>query len=153
MVLADCCMPWCQVGDTKAAMGRWRPPWLKRVSGANFGSVLCAVCVEAITVVTENRLRSIITSEVQSKMIFMGHRISSYHVPIIRSFFIFPKTLLSSQNLLYDHLPIHTYITFQYPSQKVTLFCLTIHLVMTQYQLLLSQKVTLLCPIIYLDVT
>jgi hypothetical protein len=26
--------------------------------------------------------------EVQSKMIFMGHQISSYHVPVVRSFFI-----------------------------------------------------------------
>ncbi len=36
------------------------------------------------------------TSEVQSKMIFMGHQISSCHVPVVRSFFIFWKTLLSS---------------------------------------------------------
>ncbi len=28
------------------------------------------------------------TSEVQSKMIFMGHQISSCHVPVVRSFFI-----------------------------------------------------------------
>jgi hypothetical protein len=28
------------------------------------------------------------TSEMQSKMIFMGHQISSYHVPVVRSFFI-----------------------------------------------------------------
>jgi hypothetical protein len=27
-------------------------------------------------------------SEVQSKMIFMGHQISSCHVPVVRSFFI-----------------------------------------------------------------
>jgi hypothetical protein len=35
-------------------------------------------------------------SEVQSKMIFMGHQILSYHVPVVRSIFIFWKTLLSS---------------------------------------------------------
>jgi hypothetical protein len=28
------------------------------------------------------------SSEVQSKMIFMGHQISSGHVPVVRSFFI-----------------------------------------------------------------
>ena len=33
------------------------------------------------------------------------------------------------------------------------LFCPIIHLVMSQYQLLLSQKVTLLCPIIHLVMT
>ncbi len=29
-----------------------------------------------------------ITSEVQNKMIIMGHQISSCHVPVVRSFFI-----------------------------------------------------------------
>ncbi len=43
MVLADCCMPRRRVGGTEAAMERWRPPWLKPVSGANFVSVLCTV--------------------------------------------------------------------------------------------------------------
>jgi hypothetical protein len=56
-------------------------------------------------------------SEVQSKMIFMGHQISSYHVPVFRSFFIFWKTLLPLQNLPYDHLQIYTNITFQYPQK------------------------------------
>jgi hypothetical protein len=35
-------------------------------------------------------------SEVQSKMIFMGHQISSCHVPVVRSLFILWKMLLSS---------------------------------------------------------
>ncbi len=35
-------------------------------------------------------------SEVQSKMIVMGHQISSCHVLVVRSFFILWKTLLSS---------------------------------------------------------
>jgi hypothetical protein len=35
-------------------------------------------------------------SEVQSKMIFMGHQASSCHVPVVRSFFILWKMLLSS---------------------------------------------------------
>ncbi len=45
------------------------------------------------------------TSEVQSKMIFMGHQISSCHVPVVRSFSILWKMLLSSHNFPYDHLP------------------------------------------------
>ncbi len=36
------------------------------------------------------------SSEVQSKMIFMGHQIPSCHVPVVRSFFILWKMLLSS---------------------------------------------------------
>jgi hypothetical protein len=36
------------------------------------------------------------TSEVQNKMIFMGHQILSCHVPVVRSFFILWKMLLSS---------------------------------------------------------
>ncbi len=36
------------------------------------------------------------TSEVQSKMIFMGHQISSCHVPVVRYFFILWKMLSSS---------------------------------------------------------
>jgi hypothetical protein len=56
-------------------------------------------------------------SEEQSKMIFMGHQILSCHVPVVWSSFIFWKTLLSSQNLPYDQLPIHTNITFHYPKK------------------------------------
>ncbi len=54
------------------------------------------------------------TSEVQSKMIFMGHQILSFHVPVVRSFFILWKMLLSSWNIPCDHLLIYTNITFQY---------------------------------------
>jgi hypothetical protein len=39
---------------------------------------------------------STVTSEVQNKMIFMGHQITSCHVPVVRSFFISWKMLLSS---------------------------------------------------------
>ncbi len=56
-------------------------------------------------------------SERQSKMIFMGHQISSCQVPVVRSFFILWKMLLSSLNLPYDHLPKYTNITFQYPKK------------------------------------
>ncbi len=41
-------------------------------------------------------LPKVFTSEVQSKMIFMGHQILSCHVPVVRSFFIMWKMLLSS---------------------------------------------------------
>jgi hypothetical protein len=57
------------------------------------------------------------TSEVQNKMIFMGHQMSSCHVPVVRSFFILWKMLLLSQNLPYDHLQICANITFQYPKK------------------------------------
>ncbi len=56
-------------------------------------------------------------SEVQNKMIFMGHQISSCHVPVGRSFVILWKMLLSSWNLQCDHLLIYTNITFQYPKK------------------------------------
>jgi hypothetical protein len=38
----------------------------------------------------------VIASEVQSNMKFMGHQISSCHIPVVRSFFILWKVLLSS---------------------------------------------------------
>ncbi len=47
----------------------------------------------------------IASSEVQNEMIIMGHQILSCHVPVVRSFFILKKMLLSSWNLPYDHLP------------------------------------------------
>ncbi len=53
-------MPWRRVGGTKAAVKQRWPQCLKSVSDAHFVSVLCAVlCPHAITIVTENRLRSI----------------------------------------------------------------------------------------------
>jgi hypothetical protein len=36
------------------------------------------------------------TSEVQNEMMIMGHQILSCHVPVVRSFFILKKMLLSS---------------------------------------------------------
>ena len=36
-----------------------------------------------------------LSSEVEPKMIFMGHPISSCHVPVVRSFFILFETLVS----------------------------------------------------------
>jgi hypothetical protein len=36
------------------------------------------------------------SSEVQNKMILMGHQISSCHAPVVGSFFIFQKIILSS---------------------------------------------------------
>jgi hypothetical protein len=55
------------------------------------------------------------TSEVQNKIIFMGHQILSCHVTVVGSFFDLVKMLLSSQNLPYDHHLICTNITFHYP--------------------------------------
>ncbi len=60
MGLADCCMPWRQVGCTKEAVGQWRPPFLN-VCLALILLVFCVLFyVEAIAIVTENRLKSII---------------------------------------------------------------------------------------------
>jgi hypothetical protein len=42
-----------------------------------------------------NRCKEYDTSEVQNKMIFMGHQISPCHVLVVRSFFILWKMLLS----------------------------------------------------------
>ncbi len=56
-----------------------------------------------------------------SRQIFMGHQISSCHVPVVRSFFILCKMLLSSWNVPYDHLLICTNITFQYPKNDLVL--------------------------------
>ncbi len=50
-------------------------------------------------------------------MIFVGHQILSFPVPVVRSFFILWKMLLSSWNLPSDHLLICTNITFQYPKK------------------------------------
>ncbi len=47
------------------------------------------------------------TSEVQSKIIFMGHQILSFHVSVVRSFFIFWGTPC-------NHLKIFHMIIFQY---------------------------------------
>jgi hypothetical protein len=59
LILIGCCMPQCSLIGTKAAMGQWRPPWLKSVSGANFFSVLyVGLCVDTIAGVAENRLNS-----------------------------------------------------------------------------------------------
>jgi hypothetical protein len=48
-----------------------------------------SACLTA-TAITTNR------SEVQNKMIFMGHQILSCHVPVVRSFFINFKIISSS---------------------------------------------------------
>ncbi len=113
------------------------------------------------------------SSEVQNEMIITGHQISSCHVPVVRSFFILWKMLLSSLNLPYDHLPKYTNIIFHYPesvlvlshnsSRDVPISTSPVpksHIVMShksslwpKYQLLLSQKNTLLCPIIHLEET
>jgi hypothetical protein len=57
------------------------------------------------------------SSEVQNEMIIMGHQILSCHVPVVRTFFILKKMLLSSLNLPHDHLPKYTNIIFHYPNK------------------------------------
>ncbi len=69
-----------------------------RISGLPNHSKLPAISSPRVTSGT------FISSEVQNKMIFMGHQISSCHIPVVRSFFILWKMLLSSLNLPYDHL-------------------------------------------------
>ncbi len=56
------------------------------------------------------------SSEVQNKMIFMGHQILSCHVPVVRSFFIYFKIISSSWNCWYDHLPKYINITLKLPN-------------------------------------
>jgi hypothetical protein len=53
---------------------------------------------EIYTDASTMQLGSVITqaSEVQNKMIFIGHQISSCHVPVVRSFFIYFKIISSS---------------------------------------------------------
>jgi hypothetical protein len=78
-----------------------------------------ALCVDLIGPYTLKRKDSssidFMSSEVQNKMIIMGHQISSYHVPVVGSFFILEKMPLSSLNLPFDHLPKYTNIIFHYP--------------------------------------
>jgi hypothetical protein len=107
------------------------------------------------------------SSEVKNKMIFMGHQISSCHVPVVRSF--------SSTSRSYHHLeivdminllPKYFNITLKLPNMtfdkskknlvmscfqlflplKVTLFCTISRLVLTKYHTLLSQQVNFSCP-------
>ncbi len=60
-------MPRCQLGGTKAALGRQRPSlatMVESVSGAHFVSVLCALYVDKIAAIAENtRLRCIINDD------------------------------------------------------------------------------------------
>ncbi len=81
---------------------------------ANLNKMVPTDPLKMITFFEQCQATNKTASEVQSKMIFMGHQISFFHVPVVGSFFIFWKTLLSSQNLPYDHLPIYTIITFHY---------------------------------------
>jgi hypothetical protein len=53
-------MPQHRVGGTKAALGQWQMPWLETVSAAHFVSVCVLFYMDAIAVIAENRLRSII---------------------------------------------------------------------------------------------
>ncbi len=111
-------------------------------------------------------VRCMLTSEVQNKMIFMGHQISSCHVLVVRSLFIYFMIISSSWNCWYDHLPKYFNITLKLPSMtfdkskkmscnellstflplKVTLFCTISCLVLIKYHTLMSQEVNFSCP-------
>jgi hypothetical protein len=56
-----------------------------------------------------------LSSEVDPKMIFMGHEISSCHAPVVSSFFILFKTSVSSLNTCYVHLVKLELITLSCP--------------------------------------
>ncbi len=84
------------------------------------------------------------SSEVQNKMIFMGHEISSCHVLVVRSFFIYFKIISSSWNCWYNHLPKYFNITLKLPN--MTLDKSKRCLVLTKYHILLSQQGNFSCP-------
>ena len=54
-------------------------------------------------------------SEVEPKTIFMGHEILSCHAPVVSSFFILFKTLVSSRSICYVHLVKLELITLYCP--------------------------------------
>ncbi len=56
-------------------------------------------------------------SEMQSKMIFMGHQISSCHVPVVMFFFILCEMLILSLNIPYYHLSKYTNFIYCYPKK------------------------------------
>ena len=55
------------------------------------------------------------SSEVEPKMIFMRHEISSCHAPVVSSFFIMFKTLVTSLSICYVHLVKLELITLYCP--------------------------------------
>ena len=58
---------------------------------------------------------TLVTSEVTPKLIFMGHPISSCHAPVVSSFIMLFKTLVSSLSICYVHLVKHKLITLYCP--------------------------------------
>jgi hypothetical protein len=53
------------------------------------------VVQEGVVIISQIRVAPV-ASEVLTKMILMGHPVSSCHVPVVRSCFIFFRTILSS---------------------------------------------------------
>ena len=53
-----------------------------------------------------------IASEPIDKKLFMGHEISCFYVPVVRSFFILLKTLGVIRTTSYDQLAVSHNITF-----------------------------------------
>ncbi len=54
-------------------------------------------------------------SEVEPKTIFMGHEISSFHAPVVSSFIVLFKNLVSSWSICYVHLVKLKLITLNCP--------------------------------------
>ncbi len=105
-------------------------------------------------------MTQISTSPVPEKHIVMSHNLSQRDP---KSTSPVPKNhLIQSQNssrydhkstspipksdLVLSHISSHYDVLSTSPVPKTTLFCPIIHLVMTQYHILLSQKVTLFVP-------
>jgi len=59
------------------------------------------------------------TSEVAAKTKLMGHPVSSCHVPVVRSCFIFFHTLISSRIFCYVHLSSYVITTYIVPFKQI----------------------------------
>ena len=78
------------------------------------------------------------TSEVEPKMIFMGHEISSFHAPVVSSLFILFKTSVSSLSICYVHLVKFELITFYSP--KISPAFSNRRLALSQFRIVLSKN-------------
>ena len=125
-------------------------------------------------------LRRKLTSEVEPKLIFMGHPISPCHVPVVSSFITLFKTLVSSLSICYVHLVKNELITLYCPKispdcveltsctvpmltctyPKFNLFCWKNHYVLSQnftwfcrIGILYCPNFNLYCPKIHLNLS
>jgi hypothetical protein len=82
-----------------------------------------------------------LASEVPTKMILMGHPVSSCHIPVVRSCFIFFQTLISSWKLCYVHLCLHVITPYIFHFSHQYIFRKRLYL--SHFRIVLSQKVTI----------